>query len=212
MPGTVVHMAFAGLLAAALLGAAYDRRAVLLVLGVTAIPDLDSFVALVTTAGHRVALHNLVVPTIAGVVLWAETRRENSVVRGRWGARGVRVAFVAVGAYVVAGIGPDAVSGSVNLLYPLHDQFYTIDGELLLSDQRGIVQTFVETEGSLPAPPGQGTSGQVQLDTGIDPDPSGTETDPERVFPVVRAGWQLLLLVVGTAVTLARLRLDHSPN
>lgn len=206
-------MAFAGMLAAAFLGAAYDRRAVLVVLAVTALPDLDSFVALVSTAGHRTVLHNFVVPAAAALALWADTRvRDRSLLRGRYGPRGVRVAWVAIVAYAVAGVGLDMVSGSVNPLYPIHDQFYALEGKIELSDRRGVVQTFVETggDGGVPAPEGLGSSREVNLSTGVDPDPDGSETDPERIFPIVRAGWQLLVLVVGTAVTLARFRVSQS--
>lgn len=212
MAGTVVHLAFAGMIAAAFLGEAYDRRALAVILGVAALPDLDSFIALVATAGHRTVLHNFVIPVVAAGLLWVDLRvREESLVRERWGARGVRIAWVSVVAYAVAAVGLDAVSGYVNPLYPIHDQFYTLEGKLVLSDQRGIVQTFVETGGeSVPSPEPQGSSQAVNLSTGVDPDPSGEETDPERIFPIVRAGWQLVILVAGTAISLARFRVSHS--
>ncbi|WP_340102063.1 metal-dependent hydrolase [Salinibaculum salinum] len=213
MTGTIVHMAFAGMIAAAFLGEAYDRKALAVVFVVTILPDLDSFIALVSTAGHRTVLHNFVIPAVAGALLWADLRRDESWLRARWGPRGVRIAWVSVVCYAVAGVGLDMVSGVVNPLYPIHDQFYTVEGKLVVSDQRGIVQTFVETggeSGSVPAPEPQGTSQEVNLSTGVDPDPSGQETDPERIFPIVRAGWQLVVLLAGTAVTLARFRVSHA--
>jgi membrane-bound metal-dependent hydrolase YbcI (DUF457 family) len=213
MTGTVVHMAFAGMIAAAFLGETYDRKALAVVFGVTILPDLDSFIALVSTAGHRTVLHNFVIPAVAGTLLWADLRRDESWLRARWGARGVRIAWVSVVCYAVAGIGLDMVSGVVNPLYPIHDQFYTLEGKLVISDQRGIVQTFVETgreSGSVPSPEPQGSSQEVNLSTGVDPDPSGQETDPERIFPIVRAGWQLVVLLAGTAVTLTRFRVSHA--
>ena len=214
MAGTVVHMAFAGLLAAALLGAAYDRRAVAVVVGVTALADLDSFIALVSPGSHRAVLHNFVLPAAAAVLLWADTSlRGDSLVRGRYGHYGVRVAWVAIVAYAVAAVGLDIVRGGVNPFYPLVDQFYVLDGKIELSDQRGVIQTFVEFQsesgGSVPAPQGLGSTADVSFSTGVDPDPSGTKADPERIFPVVRAGWELLVLVVGTVVTLARFRLPY---
>ena len=210
MPSTIVHMAFAGLLAAALLGPHYDRRGVLVVLGVTIIPDLDSFVALVAVAGHRSVGHTFLIPIAAGLLWAVDTRvREESLVRQCWGDWGVAVGWMSILAYAVAGIGLDFVEAGVNPLWPLHDQFYVIDGKIELSDQRGIVQTFVDLspdEGGGPAPDSFGSSQEVNMSTGVDPDPSGTEEDPERLFPVVRAGWQLFILVVGTAVTAARFR------
>ncbi|PSP59724.1 hypothetical protein BRC73_05970, partial [Halobacteriales archaeon QH_7_66_37] len=88
------------------------------------------------------------------------------------------------------------------------------DGKLELSDQRGIVQTFIETGGddggsSIPAPESVGSSEEVDLSTGVNPDPEGTEEDPERLFPVFRAGWELMLFVVGTTVTAARFALER---
>jgi len=219
MAGTVVHLAFAGMLAAAFLGEAYDKRAVAIVLAITALPDLDSFVALVSTAGHRTVLHNFVIPTVAALALTVDLRvRDESWLRQRWGARGVRIAWVSILAYAVAAVALDMVSGYVNPLYPIHDQFYTLEGKLVISDQRGIVQTFVETGGSggesmsVPSPEPQGSSEEVNLSTGVDPDPDGAteETDPERIFPIVREGWQLVVLVVGTAVTLGRFRVSQS--
>jgi hypothetical protein len=212
MPGTVVHLAFSGMIAAALLGAVYDRRSVLVVLGVTAFPDLDAFLALVTVVGHRALLHNFVIPLSGTVLLWADTRlRARSLLLNRLGSRGARVAWVSILAYAVSAIGLDLVNGVVNPFWPVHDQFYTLDGKIELSDQRGVVQTFVDlgSEGSVVDSGGVGSSQEVNLSTGVDPDPSGEKTNPERIFPVVRSGWELVLLVVGTAVTIARFYLPH---
>lgn len=204
MPGTQVHLALAGMLAAALLGTAFDRKSVLVVLGATAFPDLDAFVSFVFAGGHRTVLHTFFIPFGIGLVLWLDTSvRSESFIRERWGHWGVRVAWVAVLSYAVAGIGADFVSSGVNPLYPLHDQFYILDGKLQFTDQRGIVQTFVDLSGG-----GAGSSEEVTVGTGVNPDPRGTETNPERIFPVANSGWQLLVLVVGTAVTLARFRLS----
>jgi membrane-bound metal-dependent hydrolase YbcI (DUF457 family) len=213
MVSTVVHLAFAGLLAAALLGPYFDRRAVLIVFAATAFPDLDSFIALFSTVGHREALHTFVIPIVVGVAWFVDTRvREESYVRDRWGQWGVNVGWMALLAYAVAGIGLDFVGAGVNPLWPIHDQAYTLNGKIELSDQRGVIQTFVDLspeEGGAPAPRSLGNSSEIEMDTGVNPDPSGTQEDPERIFPVVRAGWQLLVLVVGTCVTAARLRMSY---
>lgn len=214
MAGTVVHLAFSGMIAAGFLGAAYDRRSLLVVLGVTALPDLDSFIALVSVAGHRTVLHTFVIPITAALVLWADTRlRDRSLLRRRWGAWGVRVAWVSILAYAVSAIGLDMVRAGVNALWPVHDQFYVLDGKIELSDQQGVIQTFVEfggEDGSVPSPESVGSSQEINYSTGIDPDPSGEVADPERIFPVVRAGWELVLLLVGTTVTAARFYVPFS--
>ena len=212
MAGTVVHMAFAGLLAAALLGRAFDRWSVAVVVGVTALADLDAFVALVWTAGHRATFHNFVLPAVAGVVLALDVRRgEDSFVRRRWGADGIRVAWVSIVAFAASAVALDFVSGTINPLWPLHDQYYTLDGKIELSDQRGIVQTFVEFGREATASSGLGSTSEVTLETGVNPDPSGTTSNPERIFPIVRSGWQLVLLVVGTLVTLVRFVVPVDP-
>lgn len=198
MPSTVVHLAFAGLLAAALLGDHFDRRALAVVLVVVALPDLDSFL-LFTDAGHRAVFHNVWLAVVPGLLLLADLHREEPFVRERWGQWGVRVAWVSIVAYLFAHVALDLADGSVNLFWPVHDQFYTLDGSIELSDREGIVNTF-STDG-LPLLEAQGTTTDRQITTGVDPGDEATE----RVFPVARAGWELVLLVVGTATTAIRL-------
>lgn len=191
------------MIAAGLLGTAFDRRALLVVFAATAVPDLDSFASLVSTVGHRTALHTLVVPIVAGVVLWLDVRRgPASVVRSRLGGNGVRVAWVAVLCYAVAGVGLDLFGSGANVLWPLYDQLYVIDGKIELSSQRGVVQTFLQpaTDGGAPTPRALGNSTEVVMSSGVDPPEGSTD----HVFPVVRSGWQLLLVVAGVAVTVGR--------
>lgn len=216
MPSTVVHLAFAGMIAAALLGTAFDRRALAVVFAVTAFPDLDSFVALVSTVGHRTAFHTLVIPVTLTGLLWIDTRvRDRSLVRSRWGHRGVRIAWVSLTCYAAAGIGLDLFSvGGANPLWPLHDQQYVIDGRIELSSQRGLVQTFIESppDGGAPAPQALGNSSEVTVTTGVNPAPAPDGEPIDRVFPIARAGWQLLLLLVGATVTAARFAVPDDPS
>jgi len=207
MPSTLVHVAFAGMIAAALLGSYFDRRSVLVVVGVTALADADTFLDLVVDYGHRTAGHTFVLPIVATLLLWLDLRREESIVRSRWGDRGVRVAGVSILAFALSAIALDLFTGGVNLLWPVHDQLYAIDGKIELSSQRGIVQTFVDLE---PGTAGadttaMGNASEVHVSTGIVPD----EGQTERLFPVVRSGWQLLLLVTGTIVTAGRFAIDE---
>ena len=84
MPSLVVHLAPAGLLAAALLEAEFDARALGIVLAVTIVPDLDVFARFVIPGGHRSVLHTLLIPLVAGVLLYVDTRvRESSAVVDR---------------------------------------------------------------------------------------------------------------------------------
>ena len=205
MPSTVVHCALAGLLAAGLLGDAFDARAVAIVLAATIVPDLDAFAGFVIAGGHRSVLHTLLLPLGAAALLYADTHlREESFVRGRWRARGVRIAWVSIAAVAFAAIGLDLVAGGVNLLYPIHDQFYALSGELLFSNNRGLVQTFVELGGG-EAEAARGSSEQYRIGSGVDPTRGAEPENVERIFPVAQAGWQLLLIVTSTFVLGARL-------
>lgn len=198
MPSSVVHLALGGLLAAALLGSAFDRRAVLIVLGATAFPDLDAFVGLFISGAHRAAFHTLVLPIVIGGLIYLDERREEPWLRSRYGPNGVRTATVALLAFAVAGVGLDAFTGGANVFYPLVDQFVAIDGEALLSNQRGFVQTFIDLSSEEPAAgTGVGNTSSTHFDSGVDPVAGPEPENVERVFPIVRSGWQLLLVITG---------------
>jgi hypothetical protein len=200
MPSTVVHLAIGGIVAAALLGEEFDGRAVAVVLAVTAVPDLDTFVGLYVQGAHRALLHTLVVPGAAAAVLAYDTRLGRvSRLYTRWGERGTRIAWVALAALVFGGIFPDLMTNGVNAFYPFYDRFLTVDGELLLSNQRGVVQTFVDLSG---AP--DRTTENTHYWTGVDPTPGREPANVERIFPIVRSGFQLLVVGLGAFTLGAR--------
>jgi membrane-bound metal-dependent hydrolase YbcI (DUF457 family) len=203
VPSELVHLAVAGLVAASLLGPTFDRRSVTVVLAAAAVPDLDTFVGLVVPGAHRALLHTLVLPALVGVVLTQQSRRPDSWLRRRYGARGVRVAWVALASLLFAGIAPDLFTNGVNAFYPLHDTFYRVNGELLLSNQRGVVQTFVEL-GQAP----ERTTENTHYWTGVDPTPGDEPANVERIFPVVESGIQLMLVVLSATVLTVRLVVD----
>lgn len=211
MPSTIVHMAFAGMIAAALLGTEFDRRSLAVILGVVAFADLDAFVALAWAPAHRTVFHTVLIPAIAGLLIAADLQRgEESYLRDRWGARGIRIAWVAVLVYAVSAIGLDLFSvEGANAFWPLHDQFYEIGGKIELSTTEGLVQTVIDFGGSDGAGTvAHGSTDEVHVNTGVDPTRGEDPADVERVFPIARSGWQLLLLVVGTLVTVARAYVD----
>jgi len=200
MPSTVVHLAVGAVVAAALLGDEFDRRSVAVVLAAAALPDVDTFVGLYLQGAHRALLHTLVLPGLAGAALAYDTRlRPVSRLHGRWGPRGVRVAWVALAALLFGGILPDLMTNGVNAFYPLYDRFLTVDGELLLSNQRGVVQTFVDLSADA-----ERTTRNTHYWTGVDPTRGKEPESVERIFPVVRSGFQLLVVLLGTFTLGAR--------
>ena len=204
MPSTLVHVAIGGLVGAALLTTEFDARAIACVVAVAAVPDLDAFAGLALPGAHRSLLHSLLFPALVGVGLLYDTTRTESVIRGRFGTRGVRIAWISLAALFCGGILPDLFTNGVNVFYPVVDAFYTVDGELLLSDQRGLVQTFVEVQPPAQAQP-QPSTQTLHYSTPVDPSPGNEAEDVERVAPVFQAGWELMLVLVSTAVVGVRL-------
>ena len=202
MPSTVVHVALAGLLGTALLADEFDARAVAVVMAAAILPDLDTFLGLWLPGAHRAALHTLLLPAVFGLFLVADVRfRERSFVRARWGARGIRIAWVSLAAFVLAGIGPDLFLNGVNLLYPLHDRFYEFDGRVFYSSRRGFVQTLVEFETERQKPR---TTKNTHYSTGVDPTAGGETGEVERIFPIAWDGIRFLLVAVGYSVVAFR--------
>ena len=204
VPSTVVHLGVAAVLAATLLADDLTPRRAGVVLAAAAVPDLDTFVGLAVTGAHRALLHTLLFPLLLAALLAIDARR-TGLVRARYGRAGVRTAWVAVAAVALAGVAPDLLTNGVNLFYPLHDEFVSVNGRLVLSNQRGVVQTFVDIS---PDRSVQNTSNTAYF-TGVDPEPRtpGAETRQrvERVFPVVGSGLQLLFVALGAGTLTARL-------
>lgn len=222
MPSTLVHVALGGLVGAALLSEEFDARAVAVVVLAATIPDLDSFTVFALPGSHRALLHNFVLPAVLAGALLYDTRYgarlrgqqtsgfragiarrlpRTGRLRGRFGNRGVRLAWAGLAAFVAGGLFPDLFTNGINAFYPLVDAFYTVDGKLLISSQRGIVQTFVDLS---PAEPAKSTTDVVYV-TGVNPSPGKEPATVERIFPVAMAGWQLMLVVTSAAVLTGRL-------
>jgi len=212
MPSTVVHVGFAALIATALLGAWFDRRTLIAVLALAAFPDLDTFLGFFWTGAHRAALHNVVLPLVVfGVIFWDVRLRDESYVLSRWGGRGYRVASVSIlGGWLVAGVLLDAFHNGANLFFPLHDEFIDLSGHLYLSNERGVVQTFISFDGfALADEHSVGTTADTHYYTGVDPGPDAPE-DVERIFPVFDTAELALLSVTGYVAAAFRLR--ESPD
>lgn len=198
MPSTLVHLAVGALLAAGLLGEEYDGRTLGVVLVATAIPDLDTFIGIAFPGTHRALLHTLLVPMALAAVVAYDTRVRDHAVLST--PRAVRVAWVSVLAYALAGIGPDLFTNGANVLYPLHDSFISLSGRVWITDQRGLVQTVWEAQGSV-----RGTTETTHFATGVDTTRGPDPTETERIFPIVDTGFQLLLVLAAGVVTAGRL-------
>jgi hypothetical protein len=210
MAPTLVNAALGALLAAALLGAAFDRRSVAVVVAAAVLPDLDAVASLLVPGATNALFHAVWLPLVAGGALYWDTRlRDISRVRERAGRRGVRIAWVALAAFLVAGVGPDLFgSEGVNLLYPLHDAYYLVNGGLLFSTQDGVVQTFVsfgaQGPGILPLEP-LGTTDSYAFSTFANPDGRpGLSLDADRELHLVRTGWQLVVVAAAVAMLTVR--------
>ncbi|RZV10554.1 hypothetical protein BDK88_1723 [Natrinema hispanicum] len=206
MPSTVVHVAFAGLLGAALLDDTFDTRSILVVMGTSALLDLDTLIGIVVPGTHRAALHNVWIVLVPAVcLLWDGVIREESLVRRRWGDAAPRVAWVTLAALLFAHVLFDAFFNGVNLFWPLHDRFYDLSGTLLVTDQRGLVQTFVELEsGGIAESTVRGTTENTHYRTGFDPTRGEPTVGVERIFPITATGERFVLTVAGFAAVCVR--------
>jgi hypothetical protein len=210
MASTLVSAAVGALLAAALLGFAFDRRAVTVVVAAALSPSLDAAASLVVPGATNALLHAVWLPFLAGGLLYWDTVRRPagaSALRDRFGRRGVRVAWVALGSFIVAGIGSALFAGEgAALLYPLEDARYVVRGRLTFSTREGVIQTFLavggDGSGILPL---RSVGGAVAdpVASWINPDGRpGLDSAADREFRFVDGGWQLVV-VAAAAATLA---------
>lgn len=205
MPPTLVTVAVGVLLGVALLGAAFDRRSVAVVAVAAALPDVDAAVSLVLPGATNALLHSAFVPLAAAGLLLYDTRiRKTSWLESRYGWYGVRVAWVALAAYAVAGVGLDLsnVEG-VALLYPVSERYYAVVGRLVLSTQEGVIQTYLEWGDGWLQVASPGTTRTHHVDSWVNP------AGAERRLRLVDSGWQLVIVLSAAAALPAKSRLDR---
>jgi hypothetical protein len=211
MPPTLVTVAVGVLLGVALLGAAFDRRSLALVAVVAALPDLDAVLSLWIRGATNAALHTVFIPLGAAVALYYDTAREESWLRARYGWYGVRVAWVTVAVYAVAGIGMDLFNvESAAVLYPLSDRYFSVVGRLVLSTQEGVIQTYLEVGDGWLAAASSGTTETRHVPSWVNPTP-GTDNPPDadRTVRIVDSGWQLVVVVAAAAAVPARFLVER---
>jgi hypothetical protein len=201
MPSTLFHASVGGLLAAALLGDDFDRRAALVVAAAVVVPELDAFLGLWIPGAHRTYTNNVFLPlALAAFVYYDTAIRGRSLLVERFGADAPRLAWVGIVVLSVAGIGIDLFYNGVNLFFPVVDRFYSFDGSVLLSNQRGLVQTIFDAQEA-----SKGTTRTLHYSTAVDPSPGREPANVERVVPLASSGTQFLLTVTGFAVVAYRL-------
>ena len=206
MAPTLVNVAVGVLLGIALLGPAFDRRSLTAVALAAAVPDLDAALSLLVPGATNAALHSLFIPVVAaGLLYWDTELRARSAVRTRYGWDGVRVGWVVVAVYAVAGIGLDLFAGSVAVLYPLSDRYLAITGHFVLSTQDGVVQSYVQFGDGWLGLHSPGMTDSHHVATWINPTP-GTDTPAgvERRLRIVDAGWQAVIVLSALAAIPAR--------
>lgn len=213
MPSTIVHIGFAFLIVAGLLGKYYGWKALALLVAVLVIVEVDTILGWYIDGAHRALTHNLLLPAVAALVLFLDMRRgENSWIRSRWGRYGLWIAWVVLFGHVFAHILLDmAHLDGINPLYPVYDRFVRLDGEIYYSSTHGFVQTFIDTgpdpdTGQLVIDVGQqGTTADTHVSSPVDPSPPAGPAEPiDRRFPVAVQGWQLYLILVGMFVVVAK--------
>ncbi len=206
MPSSVVHVAFGALVATALLRE-FDAKPLAAVCAFAALPDVDTFLGVWIAGGHRAILHTALLPAILGTFVYWDSRRPDSWLRERFGPNGPHVAGVGVVALLFGGVLPDLMTNGVNLLYPVHDRFYTFAGSVELSSTEGFVQTFVDF-GDDPGGGGTvgGTTENTHYYTGVDLERGEDPENAERVFPVVSSGLQLVVVLTAIAGVAGRFR------
>jgi membrane-bound metal-dependent hydrolase YbcI (DUF457 family) len=221
VPPTVVHTALGVILAAAVLGAGFDRRAAVVALLAGAAPDLDSLFGLLAVPGglpvpestHGAVLHTLFIPALAAVVLYADARRDRRLV-DRLGPAGLQLAWVAVLVYAVAGIGLDLFNiATANPFWPVHDTFYAFVGQVQFTNQELFVQTYVQfdTNGYAVYVGQQGGTGAHFVGSPANP-VRGPDGNSERVVDIVESGWQLTVLAAAPVVGWAAARSDAAAD
>lgn len=204
MPSTVVHVSFALIIACALIP---NNRFTIKSLLIVALPvmflDSDAFFYIVEEGLHRALFHNIIIPSvIVAILLYDISIRDESYIGRKFNSsHAMSLIITSYTAVVIAGLGLDFADTGVNLFWPIHDQFYTLEGKFILSSENGIVQTFSEfgTE--------KDTTDSVVYNTPINPSSSGENSG---TYPIAYKAWQLILIITsGILVSIKMVRAKY---
>ncbi len=206
MPPTLINIAVGVLIGVALLGAAFNRRSLAIVALAAAVPDADAAVSLLIPGTTNALLHSIFIPLLAaGFIYYDTVVRDDSWLRARWGRDGVRVAWVALAAYAVAGIGLDLFSPeAVAVFYPFSGRYYAIEGRFVLSTQSGVVQTYIEFADGWFVVDSPGTTATHHVDSWVNP------AGEERRLRLIETGWQAVIVMTAIAAVPAKWLIERS--
>lgn len=209
MVSTVVHVSVAILICCALLpDDVFSLKSLLIAVTPVALLDVDAFFFVVSEGLHRSLFHNILLPTVVIIIiLYDSLLREDSYISKFLNPS--HVATVAAVSYIsvmFAGIGLDFSDTGVNIFWPLHDQFYTLEGKLVISSSDGLVQTFVEepVKNVFERTNDTRTTESFVYRTPANPNP-GSPDPAERIFPIARDGWRIVLIGISIVVVPVKL-------
>ena len=178
-----------------------------------AAPDLDAPLSVLLPGAHGAVLHTLLLPAAAALLLYYDTRRPDSWLRARYGPAGVRVAWVAVLAYALAGTGLDLLNlDAANPVWPIDTMYYSFVGKVELSTTQGFVQTYYryDPDGRWAHYVGQRGRHPYFCKPSLWKPACGTDGGAApRTTEIVQSGWQLLLVAASPAVLFVRGRLER---
>lgn len=196
MPSTVIHLSLAFIIACVLIP--NDRFTVrsLLVVSIPVIfLDTDAFFYVVEEGLHRALFHNIIIPTVIVLIFFYDMFiRDESYIGERFNNTTATILIAtSYTAVVIAGLSLDFADTGINLFWPIHDQFYTLEGKFVLSSEDGIVQTFSEFSSGESA----STTDSVVYNTPINP---SSPSESDRVYPIAYKSWQLVLMIASVVL------------
>jgi membrane-bound metal-dependent hydrolase YbcI (DUF457 family) len=201
MPSALFHAAIGILIGMAMLGDALDTKALAIIAFAGLLPDVDLLLAVWFPGAHRVYLHNIFVVLFPAALLLVGRRTGHMAwLKTRW-PDVETVLWTAILVVGVAGIGIDAVATGVNPLYPVHDQFYRVQGQVIYSSDRSVQETVTDIRAER-----IGSTRDVYYASGVPPVSDGTAQQSWRI-PLFGNTLQLLLSL--TVFLIIGYRLQH---
>lgn len=208
MPSMIVHISLAAVIACALIPIdKFSFRSLIIVILSVAIIDSDAFAFVIKEGLHRALFHNLILPTfLLLTVLYVLHIDSRKVIVENFDT--AHVTFLCVTTYIAvifAGIGLDFADTGVNLFWPFHDHFYTLDGRFIVSSEEGVVQTFVNSPFEILSDGSSGTPKDTDnfvYNTPVNPNSGGSS---ERIFPIAYKGWQVIIILTSIVTVSAKI-------